>query len=109
MNKLVIKDPAKEGLLGFAWIADQLMQISNPNDSPKAWKIQSAALPESNKTALIGTACYVDGDYAYFLPPCQNSSKTLTFIPQGSAEYRKGPVDLSNVWVRILERLWLEP
>lgn len=86
VNKVIVPKPVKkEGDFGFEWKSDDLSQVTNAGSAPTKWHWKSAALPEHGKTALIGTACLLQDDYAYFYMSLQKFAVGTNVHPTGVA------------------------
>ena len=67
----------------FEWRGDDLLQVLDCGEEPANWHWKSAALPDKLKAVLIGTACYVQEDFAYFYTSVQKNAKGLNVHPTG--------------------------
>ncbi len=86
VNKVVVPSAIKKvGDFGFEWRADDLCQISNARSVPTSWQWKTAALPEHQKTALMGTACLLKDDFAYFYMSLQKFAVGTNVHPTGVA------------------------
>lgn len=58
-----------EGPAGFAFrtVGCTLFRVSNPGDTPRAWKIERDDLGLGNDHFNVNAACYLEGDYLYLL------------------------------------------
>lgn len=86
VNKVIVpKLLKKEGDLGFDWKSDDISQITNPGSVPTKWQWKTVELPEHGKTALMGTACLLTDDFAYFYMSLQKSAMGMNVHPTGVA------------------------
>lgn len=86
VNKVIVPEPVKkEGDLGFEWKSDDLSQVTNAGSLPSKWQWKTAALPEHARTALMGTACLLTDDYAYFYMSLQKFAMGTNVHPTGVA------------------------
>lgn len=89
-NKVIVPSVAKKaGDFGFEWKSDDLTVVSNPGQLPTAWQWNTVALPEHNKTALMGTACLLKDDYAYFYMSLQKFAVGTNVHPTGVSRIPK--------------------
>jgi Domain of unknown function (DUF4185) len=95
--KLVRKKAEGEPGFQFDWFANELVQISNPQEEPTAWKVKRRRLPEGKNSLRLGSACVLEGDYllVYGLFPiaaCKPLDKPLAV----ARVHRKKLADLDN-------------
>lgn len=86
VNKVIVPHvPKNASDFGFEWKSDDLCLVTNGGSDPTAWQWKTAALPEHEKTALMGTACFLDQDYAYFYTSLQKFAVGTNVHPTGVA------------------------
>ncbi len=86
VNKVIFPRVVKEaGDFGFEWRSDDLLQITNAGTAPTKWRWKSVALPENQRTALMGTALLLKDDFAYFYSSLQKFARGPAVHPTGVA------------------------
>ncbi len=90
VNKVIVPHvPKNADDFGFEWKSDDLSLVTNGGADPTTWQWKSVALPEHQKTALMGTACLLKDDYAYFYMSLQKFAVGTNVHPTGVARIPK--------------------
>lgn len=86
VNKVIVPRLVKfPGDFGFEWKSDDLLRITNAGETPTKWQWKGVPLPEHNRTALMGTALLLNGDFAYFYSSLQKFARGPAVHPTGVA------------------------
>lgn len=83
--KVVVDKPGDDSGFGFDWIGQELVLLHDAMEWPNEWKYQRVALPGGEADILPGSACLLDGDYAYVYGTLKNATShpaVLMRIPQ---------------------------
>jgi hypothetical protein len=98
VNKVIVpKKNSEDNMFNFEWQSDDLLQVSNSQEAPQNWKWHTALLPEKHKTALIGTACLLKDEYAYFYTSIPHFVKGLDAHPTGVARISRAALSVMDM------------